>query len=123
MNTKLSLAIIAAAAAALAGCGNQTTAKSYTASLNLPAPGYVQVQAAGCTVEVDSDPTDATATTVAARLDAGTVHLAAGAYRVTAAACHHGAPRVAVLPARVEPGLTWPALASAQPVTDWKPAK
>lgn len=123
MNTKLSIAIITAATVALAGCGGQTAAKGYTASLELPTPGYVQVRASGCTVEVDSAPADAAATTVAARLDSGTVRLAAGAYRVTAAACHDGAPRVAVLPTRVEPGLTWPALTSAQPVTDWKPAK
>lgn len=122
MDTKLCIAIIAAAVA-LAGCGKQTAAKSYTAALSLPAPGYVQVQPDGCTVEVDSAPTNSTATTVAARLDAGTVHLAAGAYRVSAAGCRQGTPRVAVLPARVEPGLTWPTLADARPVTNWTPAK
>jgi hypothetical protein len=123
MNTKHSLAIIAIATVALAGCGHQTAAASYTAALNLPAPGYVQVQGGGCTVEVDSAPTDAAATTVAARLDSGTVRLAAGAYRVSAAGCRQGTPRVAVLPARVEPGLTWPTLADARPVTNWTPAK
>jgi hypothetical protein len=123
MNTKLCIAIIAGAAVVLAGCGKQTTAASYTATLNLQAPGYVQVQASGCAVEVDSDPTDSAATTVVARLDSGTVRLAAGAYRVSAAGCRQGTPRVAVLPARVEPGLTWPTLADARPVTNWKPAK